>query len=84
MGIGLNQTTEVKYQKAADGRIGARCGIALFGSTNMTKQQMDSCDNNPFHPDWYDNIVRGFGATEEEAFAALQKDANELSESLWD
>jgi hypothetical protein len=83
MGIGLNGTTPVVVTEI-DGKFEARVGIALFGSTNMTEEQMDAADRNPFSDRWMDNFCRGTGATKEEAIAALEKDFDSLYESIWD
>lgn len=84
MGIGLSGTTAVYCKKISDGRFESRCGISLFGSSNMTDEEMLACDHDPFHPDWYDNIVRGFGNTEAEANKDLEKNYSELYEAIWE
>lgn len=58
-------------------------GVALFGATDNTEEQMEKCDFNPFHPDFHDNYVSGKGATEEEAIANMNKDAKDMAASLW-
>lgn len=82
MGIGLNGTTPVTV-KEIDGKFEARVGIALFGSTNMTEEQMDAAGRDPFSEKWMDNFCRGVGETRDDAIAALQKDYETLYESIW-
>jgi hypothetical protein len=79
---GLAGTTPVRIKKTADG-YEARCGIALFGSTNMTDEQFEACNSDPFHVDFRDNYCSGNGATEEEAIGALEQDFKEMHESIW-
>ena len=83
MGIGMNSTTPVVV-KEIDGKFEARVGFMLFGSANMSEEQMDAADRDPFSDKWQDNFCRGTGATREEAIAALQKDYDSLYESIWD
>jgi hypothetical protein len=82
MGIGMNGTTPVVV-KEIDGRFEARVGFALFGSANMTEEQMDAAGRDPFSDKWQDNFCSGVGATREEAIAALEKDCESLYDSIW-
>ena len=82
MGIGINGTTPVVF-KEINGGFEARVGFALFGATNMTEEQMDAADRDPFHPDWFDNFCRGVGHTKEEALKALEADYEKISQSIW-
>lgn len=82
MGVGMNGTTPVVV-KQVDGKFVARVGIALFGATNMTDEQMDAAGRDPFSDKWQDNFCQGEGATEEEAKTALEKDAADMYETIW-
>jgi hypothetical protein len=79
---GLAGTTPVRINKTAEG-FEARCGIALFGSTNMTEEQFKACNHDPFHAEFRDNYCSGKGATEQEAIQALEKDFKQMHESIW-
>jgi len=80
--VGVNGTTDV-HVREKDGKFEARVGIALFGSTNMSDEQFDACDNNPFHEDFHDNYADGKGDTKEEAIENMKKDMTKISESLF-
>lgn len=79
---GVAGTTPVKIKKTEEG-YEARCGIALFGSTNMSEEQFKACDYDPFHNEFRDNYCRGIGVTEQEAVNALEKDWKDMHESIW-
>ena len=81
--IGLSDLTEV-HVKEEDGKITARMGFSLFGSSNMTDEQLEACDYNPFHEDFFDNFVEGEGASKEEAIAVMKVNMKKISSSLWD
>lgn len=83
MALGLSATTPVRYRKHSSGKVEARMGIALFGSSNMNEEEMAAVGHDPFSNLWHDNYEHGFGATEEEALADLEKRANDTSEALW-
>ena len=80
---GLAGTTPCMIRKTEDGKVEARMGFALFGSTNMTDEQFKACDHNPFHENFRDNFVSGIGETQEEAEALMKKDLDSIYESMW-
>jgi hypothetical protein len=81
--IGVSATTAVVYCQHSPESWEARQAVALLGSSNMNDEEIKACGNNPFHPDFHDNYVHGFGPTMEAALAAMQLDAAKMSESLW-
>lgn len=82
--MGLSTTTPVRYREKKIGhKVEARVGIAMFGSTMMTREQMDAAGRDPFSNLWFDNYCHGTGATREEALAALNRHANQIAASLW-
>lgn len=80
---GMQGTTPVTLKTHPDGRIEARMGFSLFGATNMDEDGYRAAQYNPFHPEFHDNYVDGFGLTDEDAIAAMKKKFNEIYESLW-
>jgi len=80
--VGVSGTTEV-HVKEQDGVFEARVGIAIMGHVNMTEDQFEACQHNPFHEGFYDNYSQGFGATVEEAIEDMKKDMEDTAESLW-
>jgi hypothetical protein len=58
-------------------------GIAIMGTSNMSEEQMEACDHNPFHEEFFDNYASGFGDTFEEAIDALKKDQQQITATLW-
>lgn len=80
--IGVSGTTGIAIRKTPEG-FEARMGFALMGQTNMNEEEFRACDYNPFHEEFHDNYVKGTGATEEEAMAAMKNDLHDISESLW-
>lgn len=81
--VGVSGTTPVHIKKHNDEKFEARCGIALIGTMNMTPEQYDACDHNPFHEKFNDNFCRGEGKTEAEAIENLKIDMHMLSNALW-
>ena len=61
----------------------ARQAVAIFGSYQMSEEQLEQINYNPFHDDFHDNYVSGNGATKEAAIEALQADAKSMADSLW-
>lgn len=81
--LGVSGTTNVYVQQVQKEPIGeeiweARIGIAILGYTNNTRKV-----NNPFDSAFHDNLVRGFGTTEQKAKEALVRDAQNISDGLW-
>ena len=81
--IGVSGTTNVVVKKHDEANYEARCGIALFGVTNMSDLQLDQCDRNPFHNDFHDNCSIGVGETEELAIESMKQNMKAIAESLW-
>lgn len=80
---GLCGTTGIVLRTAEDGVVEARMGIAIFGYTNLSDEEMRVCEYNPFHPEFHDNYVSGKGNTDEEAIESLRADMKQIHESLW-
>ena len=70
-------------KKTADGKFEARMAVAILGDFNMKHEDLERIKYNPFHADFNDNFVTGIGDTEEEAVKAMNKDAADMSDSLW-
>lgn len=81
--IGVSGTTDIFVKKHDEDSYEARCGIALFGATNMTDLQLDECGRNPFHENFNDNCSIGVGETEELAIKAMKQNMKEIADSLW-
>jgi len=81
--IGVSGTTDVFVKKHDEANYEARCGIALFGATNMTESQLNECGRNPFHDDFHDNCSIGVGETEELAIEAMKQNMKAIADSLW-
>lgn len=71
------------FFKEIDGGFEARMAVALFGSYQMSDEELEAIDFNPYHPDFNDNDVSGIGKSKEEAVQAMQKNMSELADSLW-
>ena len=82
-GTGMSLATPVRVRRVGDGKFKARCGIAIFGSTNMSEVELEACDHNPFHEDFYDDFVEGDGLTEDDAMTALNADMRRKADRLW-
>ncbi len=80
--IGVSGTTPVIVRQTGP-ECEARMGFALFGSSNMSDAEFEACGFNPFHDDFHDNYVRGMGASQDAAIAALKVELDQLSESIW-
>lgn len=70
-------------KKLPDGNVEVRMAISFFGNFNMSEQELERIDYNPFHPDFNDNYAKGVGETEEEALKEMQKDISDIADSLW-
>lgn len=81
--IGVSGTTECYVKSTAAGVYEARMGFSLIGHTNMTQEQFNACDCNPFHDEFHDNFAKGVGSSEEEAIASLKKDLKDIADRLW-
>lgn len=79
---GLAGTTPLTLRKTENG-FEARMGVAIFGATNLDEEGFEKAQYNPFHDEFHDNFVRGEGATQEEAIAALKEDHRQMHESLF-
>lgn len=82
--VGISGTTQVFVRRMAADRgsaFVARVGIAIMGQTNMAPELLK--DANPFDESFRDNYCEGVGGTQEEAIAALKRDIEETSQSLW-
>jgi len=81
--VGIDGLTDV-FVKEDEGVFTARMGFALFGNSNMSEEQLEACDYNPFHDDFYDNYVQGLGSSRDEAVDNMKKNMKGISDSLWD
>lgn len=81
--IGVSGTTPVYFRCHGIGDYEARCGIALFGETNMTDEQLAACGHDPFDPYFRDNFCIGKGEDEQEAFADLKENMKIMSDNLF-
>lgn len=81
--IGVVCTTDVHVRKLLGGRYEARCGIAIMGRQNMDEEEYKACNYDPFHPEFQDNIVLGFGLSEQDALESLKLDMKNTVNSLW-
>lgn len=81
--IGVAGTTDTHVRRNQDGTYEARCGIAIFGSTQMDEAGFKACNYDPFHEQFYDNFASGTGSTEAEAIEALKRDMRQTADSLW-
>lgn len=81
--MGISGTTPVHVKQNDQGAFVARVGIALLGSTQMDQAGFEACGHNPFHPEFYDNWVEGFGASEAEAINNLKTNMKATAECLW-
>lgn len=80
--IGLAGTTPTVIAETPAG-YESRMGIAIFGASNLSDEEMKACMENPFHADFHDNYVSGKGATVAESLADMNRDFKEMHESLW-
>lgn len=80
---GLAGTTPIHIKQTEDGKHEARMGFALFGSANLSEQEMKRLDYNPFHEEFYDNYASGIGDSEDAAIDALKADLESTYESMW-
>lgn len=81
--VGVSGTTPTHIQERPDGTFEARMGIALLGTTQMTKGEYEECGYDPFHSKFFDNYVSGTGDTEAEAIEALKQDHRKMTQALW-
>lgn len=81
--IGVSATTDVVIKKHSDSHYEARCGISLIGITNMTDDEFQRCNKNPFHTDFYDNYASGTGETENKAIDAMKVNLKSIADSFW-
>ena len=81
--MGISATTDRVIHRLDDGRYEARIGVSIMGSTNMNESEFKACNYNPFHDEFRDNYAVGVGITEAEAIQAMEKDGNNMAESLW-
>lgn len=81
--VGVSGTTPVHLKVHDTGDYEVRCGIALFGETNMTDEQFAACHYNPFHPEFHDNYCVGKGKNEQEAIADLKENMKKTADSLF-
>ena len=78
--IGVSGTTRVAVQRRPDGKLAARVGIALLGTTQVPIEALR--DANPFDDDFPDNYAEGVGATEAEALTDLKRACREIADGL--
>lgn len=72
----------IHWMRSSDGKeYWCRTAIAIMGSFNMPDEYLRK--TSPFDPGFQDNYVEGRGSTKEEALAAMQKEMEELTDSLW-
>jgi hypothetical protein len=81
--VGVSGTTPVHVKQNEQGGFVARCGIALMGSTQLDEAGFEACGYDPFHPEFYDNWVEGFEASEAEAINNLKTNMKATANSLW-
>jgi hypothetical protein len=78
--VGVAGTTRVFVRKVGQEYV-ARVGIAIFGSTNMTEEELRDAD--PFSEKFRDNYDEGKGATVGQALEDLKREMKKTAESLW-
>ena len=78
---GVSKTTEYFFRDLPDGKLEVRCGIALMGCTNMTKEQLKTA--NPFSEAFRDNYAAGIGTNKDTALANLDEDIYNIAATLF-
>lgn len=90
---GVSRTTEIFCHERSDKermmdlkpgdmrrpKFEVRMGIAMIGYYNRERRY-----DNPFHPNFDDNYVKGEGNTELEAVESLVKEVCSTADSLWE
>lgn len=84
MALGITLTTPIKYRTNKFGKVEARAGIAFFGSTQMSKEDIVRAGHDPFSNLWYDNYAFGVGESEMAASEDLERSLFRMSEQLWE
>jgi len=73
---------KIHWMKSKDGKLfWCRQAIALMGSFNMPIEYLERV--SLFEKDFQDNFIEGKGKTKEEALANMEKEAGEISNSLF-
>lgn len=81
--IGVSGSTNIFVQAVPGTKlIEARMGISFMGTTQMSLADISRI-GSPFHPDWQDNYVQGFGNTQEEAVDNLKVELSKTADLLW-
>ena len=80
--IGMHATTEIHYKEFED-HWECRQGFGMFGGQNMTDEQLDKINRDPFHAEFYDNYHFGKGSSKEEALENMKSEMGLMAESIW-
>jgi hypothetical protein len=81
--VGVVCTTRVHVKIQSDGKFEARCGFSLLGLTNMTDEEFETCNYDPFHENFFDNYAFGKGDSEEQARSKLKAELKSIADGLW-
>lgn len=82
--VGVSGTTNVILREVTpEGKYIGKVGISILGHCNMTSQQLDACNRDPWHPNFFDNAVVGRGNTIEECLEDIRKQIREIADSIW-